>query len=411
MLMPVDHDPFGGQHPGVTMDSDLSSMDPYETVKLRSELATRGGYTPEQATQNQAETGMGLLYATPIGNALSARDAMEAKWHAQELERQGDTQGARRAFAQAAASAGSAFLPGMGRLGHGVEGAASSTRIFAGPMAKTANHVALSRAAEMEAQGAKPYEIWYATGWGRAADGKWRFEIDDSASKIADPNHIGGGITTFSKLDHPELSAAYGEPPAIAGTIEPGKRPGGAYFRSQALLHGGVDPAHIEVSAPTSGEARSIALHELQHDVQTKEGFALGSSPRHFELLAANSEGVQRQAREFAEAAAVRAIADQRGLTITDAAQAFAEQAGRQPFGRAPEIAEMHPLPKIREMETRLEELRQQSLDPRGSYWRTAGEVEARNVERRRDWSAERRRFTPPSASEDVPRERQIVPR
>jgi len=44
-------------------------------------------------------------------------------------------------------------------------------------------------------------------------------------------------------------------------------------------------------------------------------------------------------------------------------------------------------------------------------YRRLAGEVEARNVETRMDWTPEQRRDTPPWHTEDVPRDQQIVRR
>lgn len=76
-------------------------------------------YTPEQAAENRQKTVMELLYSSPIGNALSARDALEAKWRGQELEAGGDQEGARKAYAEAAMNTGMAFLPGMGRIGLG----------------------------------------------------------------------------------------------------------------------------------------------------------------------------------------------------------------------------------------------------------------------------------------------------
>jgi hypothetical protein len=97
----------------------LASMSPIDALKMSTELQNRRVYTPQQAVGNQQQTLMDFLYASPVGNALSLRDAMEGKWNAQQQERQGDTEGARRNYAAAAANALMGFLPGMGRIGVG----------------------------------------------------------------------------------------------------------------------------------------------------------------------------------------------------------------------------------------------------------------------------------------------------
>lgn len=53
--------------------------------------------------------------------------------------------------------------------------------LFAGKNARTANMQTLNRARALEASGVKAEDILRETGWFRGMDGKWRFEIDDSA--------------------------------------------------------------------------------------------------------------------------------------------------------------------------------------------------------------------------------------
>jgi hypothetical protein len=45
----------------------------------------------------------------------------------------------------------------------------------------------------------------------------------------------------------------------------------------------------------------------------------------------------------------------------------------------------------------------------RGTYQHLAGEVEARNVQKRMKYTPEQRRATPPWETEDIPRDQQIV--
>ena len=56
--------------------------------------------------------------------------------------------------------------------------------VFAGPQAETANKGMLAIAEDMAAKGASRDDIWNKTGWFQDVDGKWKFEIDDSKSRV-----------------------------------------------------------------------------------------------------------------------------------------------------------------------------------------------------------------------------------
>lgn len=62
-----------------------------------------------------------------------------------------------------------------------VETGRGTQMLFAGKNARTANMQTLNRARALEASGVKAKDILRETGWFRGMDGKWRFEIDDSA--------------------------------------------------------------------------------------------------------------------------------------------------------------------------------------------------------------------------------------
>lgn len=111
---PVQPEPAGSPE-----EEYLQTLGPVDLLRLRTALQNKRVYSPGEAAANRRQTGADLLYATPLGNALSLRDAMESKWRAQQLEAQGDAEGARREYANAAASTGMGFLPGMGRIGLG----------------------------------------------------------------------------------------------------------------------------------------------------------------------------------------------------------------------------------------------------------------------------------------------------
>ena len=70
-----------------------------------------------------------------------------------------------------------------------------------GEKAKTADVAKLSKAEELERQGKSREEIFDTTGWWRAEDGKWRFEIKDDVSKI--------DFSVFNEDDRASLADVY----------------------------------------------------------------------------------------------------------------------------------------------------------------------------------------------------------
>lgn len=176
---------------------------------------------------------------------------------------------------------------------------------FGGPSAKTADHLGLSQAQQMEKDGANKEAIRKATGWHKGMEGKWRFEIDDSQAELIDIAAVSKRIVTLYKqahkakdpakkeellaqveaeedevtkprlkniLNHPTLYKAY---PWIADVkVVRSKLP-----KSE---NGGYDPATntIQLSKDLSPEKmKETLLHEVQHVIQEQENFARGGSP------------------------------------------------------------------------------------------------------------------------------------
>ncbi len=67
-------------------------------------------------------------------------------------------------------------------------GSSEQLDAFAGPWAKTASQGKLIKAQQMQMRRADPVYIWKTTGWFQGLDGRWRFEIDDSMSKLLKSN-------------------------------------------------------------------------------------------------------------------------------------------------------------------------------------------------------------------------------
>lgn len=299
----------------------FAGMSPMDALKLRQELAAKYPVSPQQASQNRATTLKDALSVTPvIGQAMSAYDAGQGAGQAYDAFSQGDIKKGALATALTALSGVGAVtgLPWGKAAGDVASEAGRTLNIFAGPTAKTADHAALAKAQELAGAGANRDDVWNQTGWFTGPDGKWRFEIDDSGAQLAGvtaldkPSLFGrrGEPTsaTFSGLDHRALDEAYGQSPMIYGKYGPGITESGSHIPS-------ADPnfaPYLEVQGPTSQDARSIALHERQHDIQGREGFANGgqlTGPEDYRRLAGEVEARNVQSRMNMTAAERRAKA------------------------------------------------------------------------------------------------------
>jgi ribosomal protein S6 len=274
----------------------------------------------------------------------------------------------------------STFMGGAG-LGDNALG------MFLGQNAKTADREALAQAQRMADEGLDQRSIWDETGWFQGADDKWRFEIDDSdagltdfaARRLFDKDFV--GTSAASGFNHPELFKAYEDEEPFWGdyNVKIATPREGNYYADNDL---------VSVNAPTQRDARDISLHEFQHATQRREGFAKGGNPESAvddfldrvnvdlrktsrEMDALRSKKYAMDPTEFDEQMGVLrsqydGLLSERSAGTTDAAK-------------------------------------------RDGYKRLAGEVEARNVQTRRDFTPDQRKATAPWETEDVPRDQQIV--
>jgi hypothetical protein len=185
----------------------------------------------------------------------------------------------------------------VGMLSSVAPAPAGAKRMFGGISAKNAPLDDLAKAEAMEKAGEAADDIWRATGWGRGAEGKWRFEIDDSGAKSVDiygdpartdrvigasvnAKRDAGQLPQATSLDdvltHTGLSKQYGDVPE-----------GGVFFDDLAgargRYQGDLDTMTLDdgMVALDPAQAKSTTLHELQHAVQQREGFARGGSPEY----------------------------------------------------------------------------------------------------------------------------------
>lgn len=262
--------------------------------------------------------------------------------------------------------------------------------IFGGRMAATADKAALAEAEKMAAQGVDRKVIWDATGWFQGADKKWRFEIPDQQMTAGFGK--GTGVSgPQSMIQHPELAEAYPDLLGLKHRIEPAARGSGENAGDRIVVKG---PARGDPD-PRGNTVRNVAAHEMQHSVQDIEGFALGS----------NSEAMKSKAR----AELIKQIG-QNPLTPTQQRRldVLYEKARRKDGLNAEESLEYSELSWQTNPLSAISEDRVEKMS-HNLYRRTSGEVEARNVQKRVDWTDEQRRATPPWESEDVERAMQLL--
>ena len=221
---------------------------------------------------------------------------------------------------------------------------------------------ALDMAAAMEKQGADKDAIWKATakhlegtpyiGVHKGADGKWRFEIDDSGSSLTTTGkqEILGPLSGV--LRDADARGAYPDIKDTRTAILP-YRGGGVYSKAdgQPLLVAGTQEGRKV--------GHSTLMHERQHLIQDIEQYAPGGT----------AENADQWTPEFAAWAAAR--------------NKLPEQEVNALYRRIP--------------------------SPNDAYKRLAGETEARNVEARMKMTPDQRRASPPWQTQDVPDDQQII--
>lgn len=330
-----------------------------------------------RAAGNAVNSILQALYEDPLSIVRQpVESGAELLWGgAKEAAMSGDPEAIRRASGQAMDFA--SLIPMGSVAAHAAGGVPqNSLGIFGGRMAKTADHDALARAEQMAAQGVPREQIWSDTGWFQGVDGKWRFEIDDSGANWTQPGNTFGEIRDGlgwgdhrirHAFDHKSFDAAY--PLQMNVGIE--KAPPSSAFIGRA----GSGDLEIRSDWPRN-DARSTVLHELQHYVQDSEGFAAGG------------DGGTGYAKRVAD----------------ELSGQMQEQLGRLLAGGV----------HINEAMQIVKPLRTQSLSLRktgdyDAYNATAGEVEARAVQARRDLTPEQRRARAPWLDYDVPEDQQIV--
>ena len=260
---------------------------------------------------------------------------------------------------------GLGYGPAVGRMAMGAKYDPSTMRMFFGEGAKTADKAVLKKAKAMEKKGATRDEIWKATAemgqpWRKDGDGKWKFEVSDRGAELAPDLTMS---TVGKNLAHDELydadpgAARASYIPTTSKEIMPGE---GAWYGPPTTRYGEL----VLRPSDAPGINKSTTLHELQHNVQGREGFSEGG-----------------------------------GLTLSPAERGDLIRKTMNDI-KAEDAKSGSPSLNIQEKATEIVD----SYDGRfAAYLRRAGEAEARNVEERMNMTMKQRGKKPPWKTLDVP--------
>lgn len=294
---------------------------------------------------------------------------------------------------------------------------------YAGRDAGNADLEALHEAERYEMQNVDAETIRQKTGWFRGADGKWRWEIDDSGMMLrTDAADISNYTTLGELVDAPALFATYPDMKDMDVTFQTLERgQNGGYSRR-------FDSIELSRNLKNRPEALLNSLtHEVQHAIQQREGFTPGANLKYWNRkLEEGYDG--RDAETRREGARLREQYEQMKANDPEFMRSMEElnaMAPTVPRGKVDmdtwEQVEPDPPEWVRfdERRDQLEEkygdrvwdyfsLRD-SIDrnardgrlPGDLYRDTAGEIEARDAAARRGLTAEERRGRKPDTGDE----------
>lgn len=320
----------------------------------------------------------------------------------------------------------------------------------------------LNVARNMEHKGVNPNTIWLATGWMRGTDGKWRYEILDGKikdiiydrrtfkkakkqydalfdaaydfdndeldlSKLQDKQQNlfkkleknFANLTLQDVFDAPQLFDAYPELKDY-GYDEADWEDDtyGVTWDTLIMVNSNLRPEQI----------RFTLIHEIQHTIQDIEGFAKGSSQKQFEdkpnIFEYNSKGEINVTLLLVKPLRRRALNIYRSLkpdtrklfrNLRDKQISLNKNQFNQLIHQSLNRNQLKLFNEFNQLLTDAQNIdsgnftQKDFVDTFFLYNQTAGEVEARNTQKRRNWDISKRRFTPLDKSEDTPRNSQFI--
>ena len=314
---------------------------------------------------------------------------------------------------------------------------------MAGVNARGADLNALEQAQEMKEKGESDETIFRQTGWYVGADGEWRFEIDDSGMEtdtkwkflrnpdarrynelfetaylyddateaelqelqILEKNLKGvrkSPLYLNEIVKHDKLFESYPELRNVKVRFEAdiGNREG-TYQNGEIVLRAGLklEPEKL----------KRTLIHEIQHIIQEKEGFARGTNPGYWDEMMQggysrrrNDGRIERARKEY------RRIFDSAPEEFKDKVRKINRARLDGDYNAAESVIDEIYDSEYADLWSQLEDAEFEWRSDRGEemtaldlYYNTAGEVEARDAEDRLNMTAEERRNRMPNRGDE----------
>lgn len=298
---------------------------------------------------------------------------------------------------------------------------------FAGEAAEMPKFMrdSLETAKTMAKEGKDSETIRAITGWFPGKyDDKMRWEVPDQEARyLPATKQWGKGSDQWAAnldeiIDHPALFEAYPEARQIRVSRLATSEPQGGSFSSSSN--------RISLNALKDNmENFSTLLHEVQHWIQNKEGFAKGGNLETganaiVEAKTALQRGVKsdvevmRQKHKDAAPDVMRNNPEFAQRAITKWRQRIPEDRKASPFGMddvdlvAAELMDQDALlNRLSKQAYKFERVAQ--LNPEDAYRRFAGEIESRDIQARQSFTPEQRKAIAPYSSENIAKDEAIV--
>ncbi len=232
--------------------------------------------------------------------------------------------------------------------------------LLAGEKAKTHDPAALDKAKRLSAFGETPRQIWKETGWVKGQEGKWRFELDDSKMKFRKKDGKIADVLRISELNFQSMTEGLSD------------------AESDEFLRLRQAASRGELSAPLSDVISYDLLFEaypaLKEVLVKSDYHAIGMGKAAFDpgtktiYLSPQANGAKLRQTLLHEIQ--HAVQDEEGFSFGSSPDYWRERSGIS------------------------------AKEAERLYENTAGEIEARDVERRADLTEEERRETFPASAE-----------
>ncbi|CAB5225672.1 hypothetical protein UFOVP745_52, partial [uncultured Caudovirales phage] len=273
---------------------------------------------------------------------------------------------------------------------------------FAGEAAEMPKFMrdSLETAKAMAKEGKDSETIRAITGWFPGKyDDKMRWEVPDNEARyLPATKQWGKGSEQWAAnldeiIDHPALFEAYPEARKIRVSR----------LATSDTASGSFSSASNRISLNAlkdNMENFSTLLHEVQHWIQDKEGFARGSSPEEMGLRRARSKALDNMLIE-------------REREILGMSAMEADNIAIKTGGMAALEAVQSKLDSDAEWNNIKQELNRYKrtgfLSSEEQYRRTAGEIESRDIQARQSFTPEQRKAIAPYSSENIAKDEAIV--